>query len=72
VVTFHRLSDDRARVMLQMAYDPARWSEKLGDALGLFTRRVEADLEGFKRFVEKHGDRVEGWRGEVPAKEAGR
>ena len=69
VVTFHRLSDDRARVMLQMAYDPERWSEKVGDALGLFTHRVEADLQGFKRFVEKQGDRVEGWRGEVQAKD---
>jgi len=69
VVTFHRLSDDRARVMLQVAYDPERWSEKVGDALGLFTRRVEADLQGFKQFVEKRGERVEGWRGEVPAKD---
>jgi uncharacterized membrane protein len=69
VVTFHRLSDDRSRVMLQLAYDPERWSERIGDALGLFTRSVEADLQGFKRFVEQRGDGVEGWRGAVPAKE---
>jgi len=69
VVTFHRLADDRARVMLQMAYEPERWSEKIGDALGIFTRRLETDLQGFKRFVEQQGDRAEGWRGKVPAKD---
>lgn len=68
VVTFHRLSDDRARVMLQMAYDPERWSEKAGDALGLFSARVESDLRGFKTFVEHRGGEVEGWRGEVVAR----
>jgi len=67
VVTFHRLSDGRARVMLQMEYDPERWTEKIGDALGIFTRSVESDLQGFKRFVEQHGHRVEGWRGKVEA-----
>jgi uncharacterized membrane protein len=65
VVTFHRIADDRARVMLQLAYDPERWTEKVGDALGLFRRSIETDLAGFKEFVEKHADRVEGWRGEV-------
>lgn len=67
VVTFHRLSDERSRVMLQMQYTPERLSEKVGDALGLLNRRVEGDLQRFKSFVEKQGDRVEGWRGEVPA-----
>jgi uncharacterized membrane protein len=69
VVTFHRLSDDRSRVMLQMAYEPERLSEKVGDALGLLTRRVEGDLERFKTFLEEEGDRIEGWRGRIPAKE---
>jgi uncharacterized membrane protein len=68
VVTFHRLSDERSRVMLQMEYEPERFSEKVGDALGLLNRRVEGDLERFKRFVEEEGERVEGWRGQVPAK----
>lgn len=67
VVTFHRLSDDRSRVMLQLGYDPASWSEKIGDALGIFTRRVEADLKGFKQFVERRGDEISGWRGSVSA-----
>jgi len=55
VVTFHRLSDDRARVMLQMEYEPERLVEKVGDALGIVSHRVEADLLRFKAFVERHG-----------------
>lgn len=68
VVTFHRLSDDESRVMLQMEYEPEQLTEKIGDALGILGSRVDGDLERFKTFVERHGDRVEGWRGEVPAK----
>jgi uncharacterized membrane protein len=68
VVTFHRLSDESSRVMLQMEYEPERLSEKIGDALGVVTRRIEGDLERFRTFVEQLGDRVEGWRGEIPAK----
>jgi uncharacterized membrane protein len=68
VVTFHRLGDDRSRVMLQMAYEPERLTEKIGSALGLMTGRIEADLRRFKRFVESEGHHIEGWRGEIRAK----
>jgi uncharacterized membrane protein len=68
VVTFHRLSDERSRVMLQMHYEPERLSERVGDALGFVTRRIDGDLQRFKSFVEEKGDRIEGWRGKVPAK----
>lgn len=68
VVTFHRLSDERSRVMLQMEYQPERISEKVGDVLGLMDRRVSGDLQRFKTFVEQQGDRVEGWSGKIPAR----
>lgn len=68
VVTFHRLTDGRSRVMLQMEYEPEKVSEKVADALGILTRGVEGDLQRFKKFVEQQGDRVKGWRGEIPAK----
>jgi uncharacterized membrane protein len=67
VVTFHRLSDDRARVMLQMQYEPESLLEKVGDALGVLERRVKGDLERFKEFVQTRGS-AEGWRGEIPAR----
>jgi uncharacterized membrane protein len=68
VVTFHRLSDERSRVMLQLRYEPERIGEKVADALGLLTRRVEGDLERFKEFVESEGEGTAAWRGEIPAK----
>ncbi|MCA9505234.1 MAG: SRPBCC family protein [Spirochaetaceae bacterium] len=67
VVTFHRLSDDSARVMLQMAYQPETLAEKAADLLGVLGRRVEADLRGFKVFVERTGEDLTGWRGTIPA-----
>jgi uncharacterized membrane protein len=68
VVTFHRLSDDSCRVMLQLEYELRKLSEKIGDALGVLRRRVEGDMERFKSFVEERGDQIEGWRGEIPAR----
>ena len=68
VVTFHRLSDDTSRVMLQLEYEPKRLIEKVGDLLGVAARHVERDLENFKEFVETRGRGLEGWSGEIPAR----
>ena len=65
VVTFHRISDGTTRVMLQLEAEPEGLVEEVGDKLGLFTRRVEGDLERFKQFVESRGSKTGGWRGEV-------
>ena len=66
VVTFHKLSDDRTRVMVQMDWAPEGIKEKLGSALGADDRRVKADLERFKEFIESSGHETGSWRGEVP------
>lgn len=65
VITFHRLSDARCQVMLQMEYDPEDFTEQVGGALGFLERRVEADLERFKEFIESRGVETGAWRGEV-------
>lgn len=65
VVTFHRLDDDRTRVMLQMAYEPQTGIEKVADWLGAVGRRIDGDLERFKEFVEARGAETGGWRGRV-------
>jgi uncharacterized membrane protein len=65
VVTFHRLSDERTRVMVQMDWTPEGLKEKLGSALNFDDRRVQGDLTRFKELVERRGP-SEGWRGEVP------
>src|SRR5688572_12898959 len=36
-----------------MDYEPGGTTEKIGDALGAMTSRVEGDLERFKKFVER-------------------
>jgi uncharacterized membrane protein/hemerythrin superfamily protein len=65
VVTFHRLSDNHTRVMLQLDYEPEGLVENLGDMLGVVSRRVRGDLERFKAFIESQGQETGAWRGTV-------
>jgi uncharacterized membrane protein len=65
VVTFHRLSDSRTRIMLQLEYEPQGAVENVGDMLGVVSSRVKGDLERFKQFIESHGRETGGWRGAV-------
>jgi uncharacterized membrane protein len=67
VVTFHRLSDDRCRVMLQVQYDPQTFTESAGDAMGLVRRRIRGDLDRFKDFIEHRGSETGSWRGHIEA-----
>jgi hypothetical protein len=55
VVTFHRLSDQKSKVMLQMDYEPEGTVENVGDAVGAVSTRVAGDLERFKTFIESRG-----------------
>jgi uncharacterized membrane protein len=68
VVTFHRLGDDRTRIMLQLEYEPEGVVENVGDAVGVVSARVTGDLERFKEFIESRGRETGAWRGEIPAK----
>ena len=65
VVTFHRLSDARSKVMLQLEYAPQGVAENVGDALGVVSLRVQGDLERFKEFIETRGLETGAWRGQV-------
>lgn len=65
VVTFHPLSATRAKVMVQMEYDPQGVVENVGDAVGVVRQRVQRDLERFKQFVETRGQETGAWRGAV-------
>jgi uncharacterized membrane protein len=67
VVTFHRLADDRTRIMLQMEYDPQGLVENVGDAVGVVSSRVKGDLQRFKEFIETRGHETGGWRGDIAA-----
>jgi uncharacterized membrane protein len=64
-VRFEPLGSDRTRVRLVMAYEPEGAMENAGDALGIFTSRVQNTVEDFKEFIEARGRETGGWRGEV-------
>jgi len=65
VVTFHRLADNKTRIMLQLEYDPEGFTETLGDAVGVVSSRVRGDLNRFKEFIESRGHETGAWRGAV-------
>jgi uncharacterized membrane protein len=65
VVTFHRLSPDTTKVMVQMDVEPEGLVETAGDKLGIVRHRVKGDLERFKTFIESRGSAEGAWRGEV-------
>jgi uncharacterized membrane protein len=65
VVTFHKLTDQKTRVMLQLEYDPDTLVESVGGKLGFVSQRVRGDLERFKEFIESRGRETGAWRGTV-------
>ena len=52
-VTLTALDAGRTRVTLTMDYERGGTMEKVGDALGAMTSRVEGDLARFKEFIER-------------------
>jgi uncharacterized protein (TIGR02271 family) len=70
LVTFQPLGADRTRMTVRFDYEPEGVKEKLGDWLGLVSRRVENDLERFKDFVEARYQEAAGQR--TTASAAGR
>jgi uncharacterized membrane protein len=64
-VSFQAISPQITRVNLVMDYQPLGAVEKVGDALGLVSGRVEGDLRRFKAFIEGRGVETGAWRGEI-------
>jgi len=65
VVTFHKLGDNRTKVMLKLDYDPETLGEKVGDALGGVKLAAKSNLKRFKHLVEGRGVETGAWRGSV-------
>jgi len=65
VVTFHHLSADECRVMLQMEYEPEGMKEAVGDKIGMAARQIDGDLQRFKEFIESRSQETGAWRGEI-------
>ncbi|HVL64226.1 MAG TPA: SRPBCC family protein [Actinomycetota bacterium] len=64
-VTFHRIDDQRTKVMVQLDWKPTSFAEKAGDMLGIVDSRLKGDLKRFKDFIETRGRETGAWRGEV-------
>jgi uncharacterized membrane protein len=65
VVSFQPLGSEETRVTVRLNYEPKGMTEKIGDALGMVSRRVQGDLERFKDFTEARGHATGSWRGTV-------
>jgi hypothetical protein len=53
-------------VTAQMEIDPDGFVANVADKLGFLDRRVKADLNRFKEFIEaRGGNETGGWRGQV-------
>jgi uncharacterized membrane protein len=65
VVHFRPMDHTRTVVTLRMNYEPEGAMEAAGDALGLFSRRVEGDLERFRNFIQKQKTETGAWRGRI-------
>lgn len=63
VVTFHRISDQTSKIMLQLEWESEGMVEKVGSAIGQDDRAVKSDLERFKELVESHGTTPDAGRG---------
>jgi uncharacterized membrane protein len=64
-VRFEPTGPQSTRVRLVMAYDPKGAIESAGDALGIFSARVQHSIEDFKKFIENRTEETGGWRGAV-------
>ena len=65
VVTFHRLDENRTKIMLQVDYEPEGVVENVGDAVGIVSARIKGDLERFKEFIESRHRETGAWRGDI-------
>lgn len=64
-VRFEKLGENLTRIFLMMNVEPQGFGEKLGDAVGAVSGRVETNLERFKEFVESIPVETGAWRGEI-------
>jgi uncharacterized membrane protein len=64
-VSFAAAGPETTRVTLALNYEPLGAVEKIGDALGIVSARVEGDLKRFRDFIEERGRATGAWRGEI-------
>jgi uncharacterized membrane protein len=68
-VSFLPMGNYATKVCLKLHYDPEGTLENVADALGVLGRRVEGDLERFKKFIQARRHETGSWRGEIHKRE---
>ena len=68
-VSFSPVGNNATKVCLKLNYDPEGALENVGGALGVVGRRVEGDLERFKKFIQARRQETGSWRGEIHKRE---
>jgi uncharacterized membrane protein len=63
VVTFHKLSDGKTRVMVQMEYEPHGLKETAGAMAAPTRARCATISKSFKEFIEQRGASTGRWAG---------
>ncbi len=71
IVRFEPAGPEGTVVHLEMSYSPEGFLESAGDHLGFMSRRVEGDLERFRKFIEERGVESGGYRGTISNGHAG-
>jgi uncharacterized membrane protein len=64
-VIFHPIDEQKTEVQVHMEFSPEDFQEQVGGALGFIDRKVEADLNRFKDYIESRGSETGAWRGEI-------
>ncbi|MFN2568151.1 MAG: cyclase, partial [Candidatus Dormibacteria bacterium] len=64
-IEFEPIDSQKTKILAHMEYEPEGLAETVGDKLGFVSRRVEGDLERFKKFVEERDVETGAWRGQV-------
>lgn len=70
-VNFFPVGTATTRIVLTLNYEPEGAVEKMGDAVGMVSARVEGNLKRFREFIESRGHETGGWRGEVAGRGGG-
>lgn len=72
VVTFHEITPDLTRILLDLDYHPKGFVEKTGNLWRAQGRRVRLDLKKFRVFVMSRGEETGSWRGEIDKNNGGK
>jgi uncharacterized membrane protein len=65
IVSFVPLGENKTKVDVDMHWEPADVTERIGDVLGADDARIQGDLGRFKKFIEERRSPTGAWRGGI-------